>query len=121
RTELEANAAIAVRGLVKRYGDRTVIDGLDLTIARGETYALLGPNGAGKSTTIEILEGYRKATSGEVLVLGQDPARAPRSWRARIGIVSQQTGDMGPFTPRELIAHFRASYPNPREVDEVLE
>ena len=115
------DAAIAVRGLVKRYGDRTVLNGLDLTIARGETYALLGPNGAGKSTTIEILEGYRGATSGEVAVLGQDPARAPRSWRARIGIVSQQTGDMGPFTPRELIAHFRTSYPNPREVDEVLE
>ncbi len=113
--------AIAVRGLVKKYGARTVLDGLDLTVARGETYALLGPNGAGKSTTIEILEGFRRADGGSATVLGEDPARAPRTWRARIGIVGQQTGDLGVFTPRELIAHFRRNYPNPRGVEEVLE
>ena len=113
--------AIEVHGLVKRYGNHTVLDGLDLIIAPGETYALLGPNGAGKSTTIEILEGFRRYDGGRVSVLGEDPLRAGRSWRAKVGIVSQQTGDLGPFTPRELITHFRGSYPNPRSVDEVLE
>ncbi len=117
----QAEPAIKVRGLVKRFGHRTILDGLDLTVASGETYALLGPNGAGKSTTIEMLEGFRRADSGEIRVLGEHPERAPRAWRGRIGIVGQQTGDLGVFTPRELVAHFRASYANPRGVDEVLE
>ncbi len=110
-----------VRGLSKRYGDNEVLRGIDLDIAPGETYALLGPNGAGKSTTIEVLEGIRRPGSGEVRVLGEEPLSAPRSWRARIGIVAQGTGDLGPYTPRELIAHFGALYANPRGVDEVLE
>lgn len=115
------DAVIEVRGLRKRYGDRQVLNGVDLSIAPGETYALLGPNGAGKSTAIEILEGYRRADAGSVRVLGADPLAASRAWRARIGIVSQQTGDLGPNTPRELLAHFRTLYPEPRGVDEVLE
>lgn len=114
-------SAVSVRGLTKHYGDRVVLDGVDLDIARGETYALLGPNGAGKSTTIEVLEGVRKATQGEVRVLGEHPLGAPRSWRSRIGIVAQSTGDLGPYTPRELITHFAALYPNPRSVNEVLD
>lgn len=114
-------AVIEVRGLSKGYGDRQVLDGVDLAIAPGETYALLGPNGAGKSTAIEILEGFRRADSGTVRVLGADPLGASREWRSRIGIVSQQTGDLGPSTPRELVAHFRTFYPNPRGVDEVLD
>lgn len=113
--------AVEVHGLVKRYGDRAVLEGVDFTIAHGETYALLGPNGAGKSTTIEILEGFREYDGGRVSVLGEDPLRALRHWRSRIGIVSQQTGDLGVFTPRELISHFRGSYPHPRGVDEVLD
>lgn len=116
-----AEPVIQVRGLAKRYGDRSVLDGLDLTIAPGETYALLGPNGAGKSTAIEILEGYRRADAGSVRVLGHDPLRASRAWRARVGIVSQQTGDLGSSTPRELLAYFRTLYSHPRAVDEVLE
>lgn len=112
---------ISVSGLRKRYGTRTILDGLDLEIAPGETYALLGPNGAGKSTTIEILEGRRTPDAGFVRVLGTDPLTAPRAHRARIGIVSQDTGDLGPYTPRELIAHFAPLYPNPRGVDEVLD
>ncbi|XPP27231.1 MAG: ABC transporter ATP-binding protein [Leucobacter sp.] len=114
-------AVIEVRGLGKRYGERQVLDGFDLTIDRGETYALLGPNGAGKSTAIEILEGFRRPDRGEARVLGHHPLTAPREWRSTIGIVAQQTGDLGPYTPRELLAHFRGLYPEPRGVDEVLE
>ena len=117
---------LQARGLRKHYGGKRsgtvdVLRGIDLQIAPGETYALLGPNGAGKSTTIEILEGFRRPSGGEVTVLGDDPLTAPRSWRSRIGIVSQQTGDLGPFTPRELLTHFAGLYPHARGVDEVLE
>ena len=112
---------ITLRGLKKRYAGRDVLDGIDLEIAPGETYALLGPNGAGKSTTIEVLEGIRRPDSGEVHVLGENPLTAPRSWRSRIGIVAQSTGDLSVYTPRELISHFASLYPNPRSVDEVLD
>ena len=84
--------AVAVRGLVKRYGGRAVLDGLDLDVRRGECFALLGPNGAGKTTAIEILEGVRRRDAGEVLVLGEDPSLAGRGWRDRVGVVSQGDG-----------------------------
>ena len=113
--------AVRVRGLTKRYGPREVLRGVDLDLAAGETYALLGPNGAGKSTAIETLEGFRRSDGGEVRVLGEDPLGASRSWRSRVGIVAQQTGDLGPYTPRELIRHFAGLYPEPRGVDEVLD
>ena len=74
----DPSAAISIRGLVKRYGDFVAVDGLDLDIRRGEIFALLGPNGAGKTTTVEICEGYRHRNSGEVRVLGEDPAHAGR-------------------------------------------
>ncbi|QIM19445.1 ABC transporter ATP-binding protein [Leucobacter coleopterorum] len=114
-------AVVRVRGLKKHYGEREILRGVDLDIAAGETYALLGPNGAGKSTTIEILEGLRRRDSGEVMVLGEDPLIAPRKWKSRLGFVSQGTGDFGPNTPRELLRHFATIYPNPRNVDEVLD
>lgn len=117
----QTDPAVRVRGLTKRYGDRTVLAGVDLDIAHGETYALLGPNGAGKSTAIEILEGLRDADSGEVSVLGLDPARAGRAWRSRIGVVAQDTGDFGTYTARELVTRFGSIYPDPRGVDEVLD
>lgn len=113
--------AIDATGLTKDYGGTSILKGVDLQIAPGETYALLGPNGAGKSTTIEILEGVRRPTAGSVSVLGEDPLTAPRTWKASIGIVAQQTGDLGPYTPRELIGHFGALYPHPRGTDEVLD
>lgn len=120
-TTTDTTPVVRVRGLTKAYGERAVLNGIDLDIAHGETYALLGPNGAGKSTAIEILEGFRKPDGGEILVLGETPLTASRAWRSRVGIVAQQTGDLGPYTPRELVNHFRGLYPRPRGVDEVLD
>lgn len=112
---------VHVRGLTKRYGDREILGGIDLSIAAGETYALLGPNGAGKSTAIEIMEGLRRPDQGEVRVLGEDPLTGSRAWKSRLGFVSQATGDFGPYSARELLRHFSNIYPNSRPVDEVLE
>jgi ABC-2 type transport system ATP-binding protein len=112
--------AVRVRGLRKDYGGVAAVDGIDLDIARGETFALLGPNGAGKSTTIEILEGYRLRTAGEVSVLGVDPAHGGLDWKARLGIVLQSVGEAGQYTVREQLTHFARFYPNPRGVDEVI-
>ncbi len=113
--------AIRVRGLRKTYGDHTAVDGLDLDVRRGECFALLGPNGAGKTTTVEILEGYRPRTAGEVDVLGTDPRHPGRQWRARVGIVLQSTGEFEALTVREVVHHFAKYYPAPRRPDEVLE
>lgn len=113
-------SVIAVRDLRKDYDGHPVVDGISFDIARGETFALLGPNGAGKSTTIEILEGYRHRTSGDVRVLGVDPQRGGLDWRARMGIVLQSTGEAGTFTVREMLKEFAGYYPNPRDVDEVI-
>lgn len=109
-----------VRRLRKEYGRIDAIAGIDLDIRRGETFALLGPNGAGKSTTIEILEGYRLRTAGEVSVLGVDPAHGGLDWKARLGIVLQSASEPGQYTVREQLAHFARFYPNPRGVDEVI-
>jgi ABC-2 type transport system ATP-binding protein len=112
--------AIRVRGLRKRYGDLEAVRSIDLDVERGQVFALLGPNGAGKTTIVEILEGYRTRTDGEVAVLGQDPARRPRSLRRRVGIVLQSTG-VDPFlTVRETVELYARYYPHPREADEVI-
>ncbi|WP_341935615.1 ABC transporter ATP-binding protein [Microbacterium sp. LWO14-1.2] len=113
-------SVIEVEDLRKSYGGFTAVDGISFDIRRGETFALLGPNGAGKSTTIEILEGYRHRTSGEVRVLGVDPQRGGLEWKARLGIVLQSSGEAGTFTVRELLTEFAGYYPNPRPVDDVI-
>jgi ABC-2 type transport system ATP-binding protein len=110
-----------VHGLHKRYGEHEAVRGIDIEVRRGEVFGLLGPNGAGKTTTVEILEGYRERTSGEVSVLGYDPARRPIALRRRIGIVLQSGGIYGHVTPREALSHWASFYPRPRRVDEVLE
>jgi ABC-2 type transport system ATP-binding protein len=109
-----------VRGLTKRYGEHEAVRGIDITVKRGEVFGLLGPNGAGKTTTVEILEGYRSRTSGEVSVLGHDPEQRSRALRQRIGIVLQAGGIYSHVTPREALQHWASFYPQPREVDEVL-
>jgi ABC-2 type transport system ATP-binding protein len=114
------DTAVRVRGLVKRYGDRTVVDGLDLEVRRGEVFALLGPNGAGKTTTVEILEGVRRRDDGDVAVLGQDPARAGRAWRGRIGVVGQSTGSGNALTVRETLDHFARYHAMPVPTGELL-
>lgn len=113
--------AIAVSGLRKTYGALAAVDGLDLEVGRGEVFALLGPNGAGKSTTIEILEGFRKRTAGEVQVLGHDPQHADRAFRERVGVVLQTTSGRSLLSARESLTYTARMYPNPRGVDEVLE
>ncbi|HEY2201529.1 MAG TPA: ABC transporter ATP-binding protein [Solirubrobacteraceae bacterium] len=113
--------AIEVRGLSKRYGEREAVRGIDITVARGEVFGLLGPNGAGKTTTVEILEGYRARSGGEVSVLGQDPGRRSRALRQRIGIVLQSGGIYNHVTPREALRHWASFYPHPRDVEEVLQ
>jgi ABC-2 type transport system ATP-binding protein len=113
--------AIEVRDLHKRYGEHEAVRGIDIEVRRGEVFGLLGPNGAGKTTTVEILEGYRERTSGEVSVLGYDPARRQIELRRRIGIVLQSGGIYSLLTPREALAHWASFYPRPRDVEEVLE
>jgi ABC-2 type transport system ATP-binding protein len=112
---------ISVRGLTMCYGDMQVLHGIDLEIGRGEVCAIVGPNGAGKTTTVEILEGYRIRSGGAATVLGVDPGRPTRAWRAQIGIVLQTCEMPAELTVWELVERFAGYYPRPRPVAETLE
>ncbi|HEX6264974.1 MAG TPA: ABC transporter ATP-binding protein [Actinomycetota bacterium] len=112
---------IDVRGLRKSYGDVEAVRGIDVHVDRGEVFALLGPNGAGKTTTVEILEGYRERTDGEISVLGHDPARAEAELKGRVGIVLQSTGVDPYLTVRETVDLYAGYYPSPRDIDEVID
>jgi ABC-2 type transport system ATP-binding protein len=116
-----ADPVITIRGLSKSYGDFEAVRGIDLEVRPGEVFAFLGPNGAGKTTTVEILEGYRKRSGGEVAVLGEDPERAGRGWRERIGIVLQSCRLDPYLTVRESLGLYAGYYSSPRPVDEVVE
>jgi ABC-2 type transport system ATP-binding protein len=113
-------SAIEVHDLRKAYGAREVLHGLELQVPTGRVVALLGPNGAGKTTTVEILEGYRRRDAGEVRVLGVDPERAGRDFRARIGIVLQSSAVYPTLSVGEILVLFAGYYPAPRDADEVL-
>jgi ABC-2 type transport system ATP-binding protein len=116
------DTVVEVEDLAKTYrGGVAALTGVSFDIRRGETFALLGPNGAGKSTTIEILEGYRDRTSGAVSVLGADPQHAGLAWKARLGIVLQNTGEAPAASVRELLTHFAGFYPRARRVGEVID
>lgn len=125
----DEGAVIEVRGLRMRYGAVDVLEGVDFVARRGEVLVLLGPNGAGKTTTIEILEGFRMRSAGEVRVLGMDPARGDERWRARIGVVLQSWRDHGKWRVRELLdnlGRYYAPYGTPErkrpyDVDELME
>jgi ABC-2 type transport system ATP-binding protein len=112
---------IDVSGLRMRYGTFEAVRGIDLRVRRGEVFAFLGPNGAGKTTTVEILEGYRLRTGGEVTVLGRDPRRAGPAWRARIGVVLQESEPERDLTAAECLQLYAGYYPAPRGVGETLE
>lgn len=116
-----SNPAIEVKGLRKSYGDFEAVRGVDLEVEVGEVFALLGPNGAGKTTTVEIMEGHRQRTSGDVSVLGFDPGKRERALKERIGIVLQETGVNRFLTVAEVIEQFRSYYPRPRPLDEIIE
>ena len=115
-----ADAVIDVVDLRMSYGPLEAVRGVDLRVRRGEVFAFLGPNGAGKTTTVEILEGYRRRTGGEVRVLGEDPGRAGGSWRARIGVVLQESATERDLTVSECLRLFAGYFPTARDVDETL-
>jgi ABC-2 type transport system ATP-binding protein len=112
---------IAVEGLTKRYGARTVLDGVSLEVRAGEVVAMLGPNGAGKTTTVEIIEGYRSADAGSVRVLGVDPARSGREHRARVGLMLQEGGIDLRARPAESIRQYAAFHADPLDPEGLLD
>lgn len=123
------SAVIEARDLRMSYGNRVVLDGIDLTVNLGELVVMLGPNGAGKTTTIELLEGFRKRDAGELRVLDVDPATADDRWRAQIGVVLQSWRDHSRWTVRQLLDHIGQFYtpystaasPRPLDTSEVVE
>jgi ABC-2 type transport system ATP-binding protein len=113
--------AITVRGLRKRYGELTVLDGLDLDVESGTLVALLGPNGAGKTTTVEILEGYRHPDAGTARVLGLDPHHDGAILRPRVGVMLQQGGITPQGRPRELVRLHARLFAHPADPDALLD
>ncbi|GAA2720967.1 MULTISPECIES: ABC transporter ATP-binding protein [Streptomyces] len=113
--------AVEVHGLVKRYGTKTAVNGLDLTVARGGVTAVLGPNGAGKTTTIETCEGYRRPDAGTVRVLGLDPVADAARLRPRIGVMLQSGGIYAGARAHEMLRHVAALHAHPLDVDALVE
>ncbi|CAN5659844.1 ABC transporter ATP-binding protein [soil metagenome] len=113
-------AVIEVQDLHKSYGEFQAVRGVSFSVEEGEILAVLGPNGAGKTTTVEILEGYRPRTSGDVSVLGMDPAHGGTELRQRIGIVLQDCGVEPYLSVREVLRMHSQYYRHPRDVDEVI-
>ena len=111
---------ISVRGLRKRYAAVDAVAGIDLEVRRGEIFAFLGPNGAGKTTTVEILEGFRTRTEGDVRVLGADPAHAGSEWRNRVGCVLQESSAEPGLTVRECLQLYAGYYARPRDIDDTV-
>jgi ABC-2 type transport system ATP-binding protein len=118
---MSSTPAIRVRGLRKSYGEVDALRGIDFDVHPGEVFGLLGPNGAGKTTAVETLEGYRRRDAGEVEVLGHDPGRGERAFRARIGVVLQHSELWPALTVREVHRVFAGYFPHPRDVDDVIE
>jgi ABC-2 type transport system ATP-binding protein len=117
---MASEPAISVRDLRKSYGPVEAVRGVSFEVTRGEVFGLLGPNGAGKTSTVEILEGYRERTGGDVSVLGFDPERGDHSLKERMGIVLQSVGFYPRATVRESVEQMAGYYPHPRDVLETI-
>lgn len=121
RRDVSGEPVIAASGLRIRYGTHEALAGVDLTVGRGETVAVVGPNGAGKTSALEILEGFRRRTGGQVTVLGDDPERAGVAWRARVGVVLQLSEPERHLTVEQCLRLYAGYYASPRPVRETLE
>ncbi len=119
--QLNAGAAIFVRALTKNYGNIAAVRGIDFEVHPGEVFGLLGPNGAGKTTTVEILEGIRDRTAGEVRVLGCDPQQQPRALKDRIGVCLQATNLPDKITVGEALNLFASFYSRRGDADGLLQ
>src|SRR6202046_4200745 len=113
-------SAISVSGLHKKYGDFEAVRGLDFDVATGEVFGLLGPNGAGKTTTVEILEGIRQRTSGDVRVLGFDPDKQKTQLKDRIGVCLQATNLPDKIKVIEALQAFGSLYSRTLKPDDLL-
>ncbi|MEU2516057.1 ABC transporter ATP-binding protein [Streptomyces syringium] len=113
--------AVEIHGLVKRYGPKTAVDGLDLSVATGTLTAVLGPNGAGKTTTIETCEGYRRPDAGTVRVLGLDPVADSAALRPRIGVMLQSGGVYPGARAEEMLRHTASLHAHPVDVDSLID
>lgn len=118
---MQSEPAVQIRGLVKRYGSETAVNGLDLDVSHGLVTAVLGPNGAGKTTTIEVCEGYRRADAGSVRVLGLDPVAQATSLRTRIGVMLQSGGVYSGARAEEMLRHMAKLHAHPLDVDALIE
>jgi ABC-2 type transport system ATP-binding protein len=118
---MNVTQVVEVQGLSKRYGERVVLQEVDLTVRGGEVFGLLGPNGAGKTTTVEILEGFRDPTAGQVRVLGFDPAPRNPELRERTGVVLQECGFPRHLRVAEVLELWCSFYRRPRRLSELLE
>ncbi|MEU0377212.1 ABC transporter ATP-binding protein [Streptomyces cyaneofuscatus] len=118
---MENEPVVQVKGLVKRYGTKTAVDGLDLVVASGAVTAVLGPNGAGKTTTVETCEGYRRPDAGTVRVLGLDPVADAERLRPRIGVMLQSGGVYSGARADEMLRHMAKLHAHPLDVDALIE
>ncbi|MEU2576959.1 ABC transporter ATP-binding protein [Streptomyces anulatus] len=118
---MENEPVVQVKGLVKRYGTKTAVNGLDLVVATGAVTAVLGPNGAGKTTTIETCEGYRRPDAGTVRVLGLDPVADAERLRPRIGVMLQSGGVYSGARADEMLRHMAKLHAHPLDVDALIE
>ncbi|MGK5728411.1 ABC transporter ATP-binding protein [Streptomyces sp. URMC 124] len=119
--EAPGRPAVEVRGLVKRYGPKAAVDGLDLSVAGGGLTAVLGPNGAGKTTTIETCEGYRRPDAGTVRVLGLDPVADAAALRPRVGVMLQSGGVYAGARAEEMLRHVASLHAHPLDVPSLID